>query len=148
MSEKDKTYVDPRNAHTNKYSGVMAEIVEQRICPFCPESFHWHTKPILRDDGLWIITENMQPYEHAQYHFLIIGKSHKENFAELTGEDFASIAGLVNWANEEYHIEGGGITMRFGDTLYTGATVKHLHAHLIVPIVEDGKPLPVWFPVG
>lgn len=149
MQEKDKsTKVDPRNARSDHYREVITEIVEEKVCPFCPETFKWHTKPILRDDGHWLITENFQMYENAQFHFLVISKEHKENFSQLTTEDFRSIAGLINWATEEYKIAGGGITMRFGDTLYTGATIKHLHAHLIVPIVEDGQPLPVYFPIG
>lgn len=39
--------------------------------------------------------------------------------------------------------------MRFGNTDYTGATVSHLHAHLIYPEVDKSKKSKtVNFPVG
>jgi len=38
--------------------------------------------------------------------------------------------------------------MRFGDSDYTGATVTHLHLHLMVPKLKRGKALTVEFPIG
>ena len=43
---------------------------------------------------------------------------------------------------------GGGFCIRFGDTLHSGATVKHLHAHLIEPDVKNKKYEPVSFYIG
>lgn len=140
--------VDPRNARTKKYKKVMGEILAEGVCPFCPETFKWHTKPILKYDGQWLITENFNTYKNAQFHFIIIGKKHKEMLSELTSGDWKSILNLIAWALKKFKIKGGGITMRFGDTLYTGATIKHLHAHLIVPIIKKGKVQPVYFPIG
>lgn len=146
--EKITLKVDPRNARTKEYQRVIKDIISQGVCPFCPATFKWHTKSILRHVGLWFITENFNPYPNSQYHLLIIGKKHKELLSELSATDLKSIFALVNWATKKYKIKGGGITMRFGDSLYTGATVKHLHAHLIVPKVKDNKPQPVYFPIG
>lgn len=149
MERSNSSLVDPRNARTKEYKRVMSEIVAKGVCPFCPKTFKWHTKPILKRDRQWFITENFTPYPNAQYHFIVISKQHKENLSELSVEDLCSILNLMNWTTKKFKIKGGGITMRFGDTLYTGATVKHLHAHLIVPIVKAGKPpLPVYFPIG
>jgi diadenosine tetraphosphate (Ap4A) HIT family hydrolase len=126
----------------------MGEIVAERVCPLCPP-LKWHTKPILEDDGKWFITENSHPYEAAQHHLLIIPKRHIELLSELETEDLESILALSNWATREFDIRGGGLTMRFGETLFTGATVKHLHAHLIVPKVDGDRVVsPVYFPIG
>lgn len=146
--ENQPPKVDPRNARDEKYKRVMGEILKEGVCPFCPETFKWHTKPILEHNGEWFITENFNPYKNTQFHFLIIGKEHKELLSDLSARDWESISSLISWAVENFKIEGGGITMRFGDTLFTGATIKHIHAHLIVPTVKKGKALPVYFPIG
>lgn len=149
MKEKSKTAkVNPRNARRKKYKGIINEILSEGVCPFCPETFKWHTKPILKYNGPWFVTENFNPYKNSKFHFLIISKKHKEKLSELTMRDWKSILELIGWTLKKFKIKGGGITMRFGDTLYTGATVKHLHAHLIVPVVKNGKPFPVYFPIG
>jgi len=59
--------------------------------------------------------------------------SAQENLPSLTPADWKDIAALQKWAIKKYKIQGGGIAMRFGDTSHTGATVAHLHMHLIVP---------------
>lgn len=148
MNESKSVKVDPRNARDKNYRKVIKEIMDEGVCPFCPETFKWHTKPILKHEGKWFITENFNPYKNSKFHFLVIGKEHKELLSDLTAQDWKSILKLIHWAIKEFKIKGGGITMRFGDTLFTGATIKHLHAHLIVPIVKNNKSLPVLFPVG
>jgi len=139
--------VDPRNARAEGYRETMEEIVSSQSCPLCPP-MRWHPKPILKDNGLWIITENSHPYPNSRYHFLLVHKKHIEKLDDLRPPDLISFFELVNWTNQKFDIKGGGLTMRFGDTLYTGATIKHLHGHLIVPMVEGDQVSPVWFPIG
>lgn len=146
--KKSNKLVDNRYAKSGMYKKVIDEIASQKVCPFCPETFKWHTKPILKRLDGWLITENFSPYENAKFHFLIVGEKHKEEMSELTPKDWRSITSLISWATNEFKIKGGGITMRFGDSLYTGATVKHLHLHLISPEVKSGKAKPVYFPIG
>lgn len=144
---KPNLKVDPRNARAEGYRQIMGEIVSEGACPLCPP-MKWHPNPILKDDGGWFITENSHPYPNAKFHFLLISKKHIEGISELSVKDLKSILNLINWANKKFKIVGGGLTIRLGDTLYTGATIKHLHAHWIVPIVENGEPRPVYFPIG
>lgn len=65
-------------------------------------------------------------------------------------KDMADILKLAHWAEKKYQIVGGGLAMRFGATRYTGATVCHLHAHLIVPTIDprSGRAKTVLFPIG
>ncbi len=139
-----KKFVDIRYAKSADYRAVLQEIIKDGKCPFCPENFRWHRKPVLRKTGNWVITKASWPYKNSRLHFLIIGKKHKENFPKLALEDFMQISSLLRWAIRKFKILGGGIALRFGDTAYTGATVKHLHFHLVVP--EKGKV--VNFPIG
>ncbi len=146
-----KKVVDPRFAQNRgNYSKVIKTIQKGGKCPFCPENFKYHKKPILKKNNGWFITLSTWPYKNSQYHFLIIGQKHKENFNNLKNPDFWAIMKLINWANRKYKIRGGGLILRFGDTDYTGSTVCHLHFHLIVPKLDkrSKQAKTVWFPIG
>ncbi|MBI2592575.1 MAG: HIT domain-containing protein [Candidatus Colwellbacteria bacterium] len=143
-----KKLVNLRYAKGSKYGETLKEIKTAKVCPFCPKTFKWHTKPTLRRTKNWLVTENFNSYKNARYHFLVISKSHKEGFQDLTLPDWRQISELVRWAIRKYKIKGGGLILRFGDSNYTGATVTHLHLHLIVPQLKRGKALRVEFPIG
>lgn len=143
-----KLLVDPKFARGTMYQKAMKEIIKEGVCPFCPGTFRWHTKPILKRLGGWLITENFSPYKDSKFHFVIVGNRHIEDFSQLKNRDLNSIFSLSRWAIRKYKIKGGGLTMRFGESEYTGATVKHLHFHLITPIRSEGKTKPVFFPIG
>ena len=146
MKEKKHKLVDDRYAKSGFYKKVLTEVKGAKVCPLC--TLEWHTNPILKTVGAWFLTETFQPYPNAALHFLIIGKRHKENLAQLTPVDWKEISQLQKWATRKYQIKGGGIAMRFGDTAYTGATVAHLHMHLIMPKLKRGRAIPVMFPFG
>ena len=57
---------------------------------------------------------------------------------------------LANFAIKKYKIKGGALAMRFGDTNYTGASVAHLHFHIISPKInkKTGRAKTVNFPIG
>lgn len=144
-----KKVVDPRYAKSEEYSKVINTIADEAKCPFCPDNFKYHKNPILKEEDGWFITQNSWPYTGTKHHLIMICREHKEQFSDLTTGDWEAIRTLVNWAVKSYDIPGGGLAMRFGETAYTGATVVHLHAHLIVPeLDESGLAIPVNFPFG
>jgi len=149
-SEHKKKVVDSRFAKSAEYGDVIKTIETKGECPFCPDNFIYHKEPILKREGGWFLTRNSWPYANARHHFLVICETHKEKLDELTDKDWQSLAFLFKWAISEYQIEGGGLAMRFGETTYTGATVCHLHAHLIVPELntKTGMAETVQFPIG
>jgi len=141
----NKTYAKGKG----EYEKVISSIEEKGKCPFCPKNFKYHKEPILKKENNWILTKNSWPYENAEHHFIIIGEKHKEDFSELTEIDLNSVKKLANWAIKKFKIKGGALTIRFGDTDHTGATVCHLHFHLISPkINKNGKAQTVYFPIG
>jgi len=133
-----------------EYGKDLNQIEQIGICPFCPGQMYWHKEPILKESGRWFITKNTHSYKGSAHHVLVICKDHLEHFNAMTCDDWFQVMSLFDWYCEEHGILGGGIAMRFGDTLYTGATVCHLHFHLIVPEIdlESGKAKPVYFPIG
>lgn len=153
MTEKNKILtkvVNKRFAQgKGEYEDVISSIEKKGKCPFCPENFKYHKEPILKKENGWLITKNSWPYENTENHLVIIGEKHKENFNELTDSDFITVRKLVDWATKKFKIKGGGLSLRFGDTDHTGATVCHLHFHLISPKLDkDGKAKTVYFPIG
>lgn len=141
--------VNPTFAKSAGYGKTIAEIIEAGICPFCPETFLWHPWPILHRVGDWIITRSGWPYENTEYHFLIIGDKHLTTDIEMAIKDNIGVQLLTRWAVNRFDLKGWGRVDRSGETDHTGATVQHLHFHLIQPKMgPDGKALTVWFPIG
>lgn len=142
-------WVRPEFAKDEDYRDVLNIIDKTEKCPFCPENFKYHSKPIILDYKDWVVTENTWPYEWSEYHILFIPKKHKTYFSDLTPDDFETLQYLINHVVNKFWIHWWGITMRFWDQTYTWATVHHLHMHLIVPkIKNDGKAEVVYFPIG
>jgi len=139
------SYVTPVNGGEAGYRDQLQQIIDAGVCPFC--RLGWHKGDVLaRRDG-WFVIENAWPYENAARHLLIISEKHKEGLDELTPEDLAVVLSFANGLAEE--TGGGALTLRFGDSSLTGASVGHLHWHLITPVVgDDGRVRPVYFPIG
>jgi ATP adenylyltransferase len=141
---KPRQVVNPRFAKTAEYYEVIKMIEKKGECPFCPGNFKYHQYPILKRKNGWIITRCSWPYKNTEQHFLIISEKHGETLSFLTSTDLSSVCSLADWVGKEFGIKGGVLTVRFGSTDITGATVCHLHFHLIVP--KRGKT--VNFPIG
>lgn len=145
----DKELVNPTFAKSKEYGNTIADIINAGICPFCPDTFLWHPWPILHRVGNWAITRSGWPYENAEYHFLLIGDRHIITDTEMTTRDEICVRQLTKWAVGRFNLKGWGRIERSGNTDHTGATVQHLHFHLIQPkLGPDGKALTVWFPIG
>ncbi len=122
-----------------EYENVINEIENEGKCPFCQDNFKYHKRKILNKIGTWFVTENAWPYKNTKHHFLMINTKHKENFAELNKEDWEYLRLITNWVVKKFNLKGAALALRFGDTNYTGATVHHIHAHLIYPKLDKTK---------
>lgn len=145
------SHVDPHYARGNEeYAADLAQIEEAGVCPFCPGQLRWHPNPVLARDGEWFLTRIRENYKNARDHFLIIGDKHKINLAQLLPDDLESVWTLAGIAQRQAGADGGALCLRFGDTKWTGATVQHLHFHVIFPDIDDdaGRAKTVHFPIG
>jgi len=144
------SFVDPAFAKGDQYSMDIDEIFALGVCPFCPGQMRWHQKPVIAELSGWIITESSHPYENAEHHFLIIGSRHITSFLEVTAKDWMSVRELAAGVIRDRSLAGGGLVVRFGVTRFTGATVQHLHFHLIVPEIDPDtdRAKTVNFPIG
>lgn len=145
----DDGFVNLSNARTDGQKSVMKDIEERAECPFCPENLaKYHKKPILRKGQHWVLTENQWPYEHTQLHMLLIATSHLERLADVTEEAFGELLTFAQDIEKENKLESGAIGLRFGNTKRNGATVQHLHAHIIAADPNKPDDAKVRFRVG
>ena len=145
-----KTGLNHKEARTEEQRKLMEQIEHDGVCPFCAEHFtKYHPKPILFETKHWFVTTNMSPYEGTRYHFLFVYKpSHISHLRELSADAYVDLLSSMQRLTEEHGISGGSFFMRFGDTRYTGSSVEHLHAHLIVGDVDDPNHQPVRVKLG
>lgn len=134
-----KDYVNMDNARHDDQRTVMQQIIDDGVCPFDEVYLEkYHTPPILRRGTFWTVTPNQWPYEHTSLHLLAIARNHVESIDELEHGAGEELFDHVRWAIKAYKIDFGGLAMRFGDVKHNGASVDHLHVHLIVP--DKDKP--------
>ena len=121
-------------SRTPEQKALMERILADGVCPFCAEHFRkYHPKPILKETEYWFFTENMDPYKGTKYHFIFVYKpAHISTPAELPPAALVDLFDLINGAIAEYKMPGGSFFMRFGETRFTGSSVTHLHAQLLM----------------
>jgi len=128
-----KEYVNKASAAGRPvYAKTLERILKDKVCPFCEEYFlKYHTKPILKKGAHWIVTKNMSPYEGTKQHILFVHRGHIEDIASLSPAAAAELIKLASTYKKKYKLPGASLFMRTGDTNYTGASVRHLHASLL-----------------
>ncbi len=115
------------------YKRVLEKILADGHCPFCAENLpKVHPDPILWVTDHWIVTTNAWPYKGTRLHFLLIAASHVERIEDLSPEARLDFFGAYDRLAREYNFTGASILWRSGGTEQTGASVKHLHAQIVV----------------
>lgn len=131
------------------YGKFIDEIKKDAICPFCPEGLAKYARnPVIKDGKYWALSNNAYPYENSKYHLLLIHKKHIESLAEVSTEAWIELKMLIDEFTKEKNIPGGSLLIRFGDTRYTGASVKHLHANFVSPDGENKDRKPILARIG
>lgn len=146
MSKNKNDFININNSREKDQIEVMQKIADQAHCPFCEENLRlYHKKPILKETEHWLVTENQWPYKHTKYHFLLIYRKHITKLEELETAAGSELFDLVKELEKEYQFEGGGFSMRFGDTDFSAGTVNHLHVQLVVPdaMAKDFEPVKI-----
>ena len=141
--------VDMDNARLPDQRTAMERIIARGHCPFCPENLaREHKRPLLKEGAYWLVTENQWPYKNTRAHLLFILKKHAENIGDIPADAYAELGEILRWLEAKGDIPGGGLCMRFGDTQYSGGTVRHIHAQLVVPDLEGAGYQPTFFQIG
>lgn len=134
------TFVNSENTKArpiDAYGDVIARIAKDGVCPFCSEHLRKYHKNSIKKKIYWLVTGNMYPYKPTKHHLLIILKRHIVNMAEATAGELMELFKIVENEIKKLSIDGGTFIMRFGDTRFTGASVSHLHAHIVQSDPDD-----------
>ena len=134
--------VDTDNTFSPKYRETLKEIEKDGNCPapFCKDEAPYHTHPIELKLKYWKITRNSFNYQNAKHAFLLVLNEHEVNFPNISREAFAELQDTINYLIETYDLEGYTLLWRMGDSEHTGASVQHLHAHLVCGYKRPNKP--------
>lgn len=139
MNESRQGHINPTAARGAEQQAQYQAILESGVCPFCPEhygTFPLQTAPVAESDH-WFVIDNMRPYEFTELHRVVIARRHITLPEELSDEEWVDLLrSHLQRERIERNLGYGAVGMRFGDPQKTGASVNHLHAHLIVPDEE------------
>jgi len=149
---KKKQRVDARNAlvvKRNEYVRVLDSIITGGFCPFCEKHlFKHHREPLIYKSKYWLVTKNSWPYKGSRYHFLLIARPHIEATEEIPPLMWTDLQKLYKKLTRENKIKGATLFIRSGDTKMTGASVNHLHAHLVTGSPSSKNTAPIKALIG
>lgn len=144
---KKKFAVDQKNADIvsrGDYAKTLKGILAAGFCPFCEEHiFKYHTRPLLFKNRSWIVTENAWPYEGTKKHLLLITRKHVESIASLSPAAWNDLQTAYKKTIRLLNLRGATLMLRSGDTARTGASVGHLHAHIIAGYSRSKSTKPI-----
>ena len=123
-------YVYPPNAREQKQLDIMVEQERNGIDPFDPEIID---QDILFSTNNWYVSRNRFPYEGVEHQFLIIAYNEVYRVEDISPEMWAELNYIWNKLIIDYNLDGGALCFRFGVPALSGASVKRLHAHIVVP---------------
>ncbi|MCX6716234.1 MAG: hypothetical protein NT077_04485 [Candidatus Taylorbacteria bacterium] len=121
----------------DEYAKVISKIADDGVCPFCPEHLaEYHKKPF-ETKKFWVVTDNMYPYKPSLHHRLIIHIEHITHIDQVSPPAWHELMEIFIKEVADRKITGGTLIMRFGETKFTGASVSHLHAHIVQSNPDD-----------
>lgn len=128
-----KNTVHLAHGRTDEQLEVMRRIQKDGVDPFdwslLPK---YHREPIIKRGEFWVITPNDYPYEGSTLHLLLIYRDAVQRITEVDQAAFLELWESLAWIEKEYRLTHGALVMRFGEPSLTGASVHHLHLHIIV----------------
>lgn len=143
MEETEPTNepVTPNHAFSKEYQQVLTDINKDGNCPapFCLDQAPYHKHPLIFDFVHWKVTRNSYNYQNAEHAFLIVLKRHEVDFMNITREEWECLGFVIRTLVDHFKLKGYTFLWRMGETSHTGASVKHLHAHLICGAPRPNK---------
>jgi diadenosine tetraphosphate (Ap4A) HIT family hydrolase len=132
------------NHRTPEQLAEMRSLEARGVCLFCPDGLRQHERQqILFATRHWSVTANAFPYAGTALHLLLVPHEHAGDLLDLSGDaqqDFWTALGMVR---DRYGLRYYGLGVRNGDCRFTGATIRHVHAHVLVGDTETADAPPV-----
>lgn len=136
------------------YGGNVEAMARYRMirdsgnCPFCDPNI---TCQLVLQTEYWRVVYNEFPCADSRLHLLLLPKRHVVRVRDLTAEEWRDFPEALWRLTDSETYEGCPLALEHGYSLATfrseeasGATIRHLHGHIIRP--DYGKV--VSFPIG
>ncbi|HEY2287622.1 MAG TPA: HIT family protein [Streptosporangiaceae bacterium] len=121
------------NYRTAEQLAEMQRLEAAGVCLFCPGELGQHAgaAAFLRTEH-WTVMPNDFPYAGTSLHLLLLPRAHVGDMLDLSPAAQADFFTALGTACQHYGFRHYGLGVRNGDCRYTGATIVHLHAHVVV----------------
>jgi ATP adenylyltransferase len=135
------------NYRTAEQLAEMERLEADGICLFCPDGQRWQAghgrEQVLHETRHWVIRPNEFPYAGTRLHLLLVPREHVTDVLDLAPDGQADFWTALGWVRERYELSYYALGMRNGDCRYTGATIRHVHAHVMAgdPAAEPHVPI-------
>jgi diadenosine tetraphosphate (Ap4A) HIT family hydrolase len=132
------------NYRTAEQLAEMERLEAAGICLFCPDSLREHAKQrVIFSTEHWAVTPNAFPYAGTRLHFLVVPSQHVNDMLDLDEASLADFWTALRWIRREFGLGHYGLGVRNGNCSFTGATIAHVHAHVLVGDPDADPEVPV-----
>ena len=133
-------YIYPPNARKQEQLDIMMDMEYNGRDPLDP---NYIEQEILFTRDYWYVSKNRFPHQGTGEQYLIVARDPNYDINQMTDEMWIELKAIWVTLTEKYNIPGGALCFRFGNQSLSGASLKRLHAHLVMPTDEK-----VRFPIG
>lgn len=125
-------YIDPRNTRGQDQLDVMLRNEYAGKDPLALENVD-PEQEIVMQKKYWYVTKNRYPYDDIEYQFVVFALDGVYNLDDVSPAMWAELKVIWDELRKKYHLPGGAMCFRFGDTFRSKASLKRVHCHIIVP---------------
>ena len=132
------------NYRTADQLAEMQKLEAEGICLFCPDAIRRHPRQkIFLETEHWIITPNEFAYKGTALHLLLVPHEHVNDLLDLAPASQRDFWEALTMIRERFDLKYYGLGVRNGDCKFTGATIAHVHAHVLVGDAGSADEVPV-----
>jgi ATP adenylyltransferase len=132
------------NYRTEEQLAEMRRLEAAGICLFCPDSLREHARQrVLFETAHWAVTPNAYPYAGTRLHLLAVPHRHVNDMLDLGDSALADFWAAMRLIRKRFELDHYGLGVRNGNCSFTGATIRHVHAHVLVGDAELEPEVPV-----
>ena len=132
------------NYRTQEQLAEMRRLEAAGTCLFCPASLREHARhEVVIQTRHWAVTPNAFPYQGTKLHLLVVPHRHVNDMLDLDDDSLADFWTALRLVRERYDLGHYGLGVRNGNCSFTGATIAHVHAHVLVGDPDLDPEVPV-----
>jgi diadenosine tetraphosphate (Ap4A) HIT family hydrolase len=121
------------NYRTDEQLDEMRQLEAAGICLFCPAALREHARQrVTFETRHWMVTPNAFPYKGTSLHLLVVPHQHATDMLDLGDDVLADFWIAMRQVRERFGLDHYGLGVRNGNCNLTGATIAHVHAHVLV----------------